>query len=33
MSFPVRNWDKMQDDQKIEIKEKATQLLNNIENL
>ncbi len=33
MSFPVRNWDKMQEVQKIEIKEKATQLLNNIENL
>ncbi|WP_426369077.1 cryptochrome/photolyase family protein [Pseudocolwellia sp. HL-MZ7] len=33
MSFPVRNWDKMQEDQKIEIKEKATQLLNNIEHL
>jgi len=33
MSFPVRNWQKMPEAQKIEITERATQLLNNLDSL
>lgn len=33
MSFPVRNWEKMPEAQKIEITEHATSLLNNLDNL
>ena len=33
MSFPIRNWDKLDPSQKIEIKEKASTLLNNLDNL
>jgi deoxyribodipyrimidine photolyase-related protein len=33
MSFPVRNWDKMDLAKKIEIREHATQLLNNLDKL
>ena len=33
MSFPVRNWEKMEEGQKIEIQEKAKELLNNLDNL
>ena len=33
MAFPVRNWDKIENSQKIAIREKATQLLSNIEKL
>jgi deoxyribodipyrimidine photolyase-related protein len=30
MSFPVRNWDKMAPEQKQEIRQKAAELLNNL---
>jgi deoxyribodipyrimidine photolyase-related protein len=33
MSFPVRNWDKMDQAKKIEITEHATELLNNLDSL
>jgi deoxyribodipyrimidine photolyase-related protein len=33
LSFPIRNWDKMAEQQKIEIREKAADLLDNIEQL
>ena len=33
MSFPVRNWDKMDDVKKIEIREHAANLLNNLDSL
>jgi deoxyribodipyrimidine photolyase-related protein len=33
MSFPIRNWDKMELAKKIEIREHATHLLNNLDNL
>ncbi len=33
MSFPVRNWDKMEETQKIAIREKAAELLNNLDSL
>ena len=33
MSFPIRNWDKQPESQKIAIREKANDLLNNIEQL
>lgn len=33
MSFPIRNWDKMEEIKKIEIREHATKLLNNLDNL
>ena len=33
MSFPIRNWDKMAEEQKVEIREKASELLNNINSL
>ena len=33
MSFPVRSWDKMDPDQKIQIKEKAASLLENLDAL
>jgi len=33
MSFPIRNWDKMEQAQKIEIRSHAKNLLNNLDNL
>ena len=33
MSFPVRNWDKMEDIKKVEIRDHATNLLNNLDSL
>ena len=33
MSFPIRNWDKLDPNQKIEIREKASSLLENLDNL
>lgn len=33
MSFPVRNWDKMEDSKKVEIRDRAAYLLNNINDL
>jgi hypothetical protein len=33
MSFPIRNWDKMEEIKKIEIREHATKLLNNLDDL
>ncbi|MFT5634724.1 MAG: deoxyribodipyrimidine photolyase-related protein [Cognaticolwellia sp.] len=33
MSFPIRNWDKMAPAQKIEIREKAAELLSNLDSL
>tara|TARA_B110000116_G_scaffold265282_1_gene274263 strand:+ start:4112 stop:5662 length:1551 start_codon:yes stop_codon:yes gene_type:complete len=33
MSFPVRNWDKMEDSKKVEIRERAAYLLNNLNDL
>ena len=33
MSFPVRNWDKINSDQKIAIREKAANILSNLDKL